>query len=252
MGARVGHGMDAATISVIVAALDEERDLEATVCAVREAVAKRFAGWEVLIVNDGSRDRTGSIADDLAARYPDVRAVHHRVTRGLGACFKTGLAAARMDHVMLVNGKNDTPAESLDAILARVGEADLVVPYTLNLGERPFVRRLLSRAFTRLLNALFRLDLRYYNHSVVYPRDLVRSVRIRTDSHAFQAEVLVKLLKRGCSFVEVGVRDRFDSNRRTRAFRPANLLGVGAFLPRVLWDVYGPAGTRGGARQGSP
>lgn len=230
----------ASSLSVIVAALDEEHDLEDAVRTVREAVARRFADWEVLIVNDGSRDGTGPIADALAARHPRVRAIHHPATRGLGACFKTGLAAARMDHVMLVNGKNDTPAEALDALFARIGEADLVIPYTLNTGERPLARRLLSRAFAGLLNALFRLHLRYYNHSVVYPRDLVRSVRIRTDSHAFQAEALVKLLKRGCSFVEVGVRDRFDPARRTRAFRPANVLGVASFLVMTPWDVYGP------------
>ncbi len=238
---RVAHVMDvASSISVIVAALDEERDLEDAVLTVREAVARRFPAWEVLIVNDGSRDRTGPIADDLAARHPGVRAIHHPETRGLGACFKTGLAAARMDHVMLVNGKNDTPAEALDDLFARIGEADLVVPYTLNFGERALARRLLSRAFTGLINALFRLHLRYYNHSVLYPRDLVRSVRIRTDSHAYQAEILVKLLKRGCSFVEVGVRDRFDPARRTRAFRPRNLLGVATFLLVTLWEVYGP------------
>jgi hypothetical protein len=64
-------------------------------------------------------------------------------------------------------------------------------------------------------------------------------VQVRTDSYAYQAEALIKLIKSGHSYVQVGVRDNFSREGvATKAFKPGNVFGVAAFLGRALWDVY--------------
>ena len=226
------------TVTVIVAALDEERGLEATVRTVLRAVPRWFSDWEILVFDDGSTDRTGEIADRLASTLPRVIAIHHDEPRCLGGVFKAGLGRARMDHVILLNGKNDTPFEALDRIFSQRGRADLVIPVQANRSARPMLRRVLSRTFVSLLNVSFGLNLRYYNHSVLHRRDLLEAVQIRTSSYAFQAEAIIKLLRSGCSYVEVEVEDRFEADAPTKTFSLSNVFGVACFLATTLYDVH--------------
>ena len=245
-----GAGSDGApaklsgSVSVIVAALNEETHVEATVMTGLRAAERHFADHEVLVFDDGSTDRTGAVADKLASAYPAVRAFHHGRPVGLGGVFWRGVDAARMDRIVLLNGKDDTPEASLDAIFALGDAADLVIPYTLNTHERPLGRRVLSRTFVFLLNRICGYGLHYYNHSVLYRTEMLRSLSARSESYAFEAEALIGLLRRNCSYVEVGVMDRFHPEVRTKAFRPRNVAGVGRFLAELLWEVRGPGGRR--------
>lgn len=232
------------TLSVVVPARDEEGNLEAAVTALMSVVERRFDDCEVFVVDDGSTDGTAAVADGLAARYPRVVALHNVRPRGLGGVIRQGLAQARMTHFLWVDGKGATTAEALDAILARIDDADLVVPYPVNQQERPLLRRRVSRAFVGILNATFRLKLRYYTHVLLCRTDAARSVPVHNDSTAGLAERLIKLIKAGHSYVEVGVKDVYgDEGRRTKAFNPGNLVGVATFYLRTIWDVYGRRNT---------
>lgn len=233
------------TLSVVVAALNEEKHLEATLRTLQGPLERWWRDWEILVFDDGSTDGTADIAEALAQRDEKVQAFHHRRPRSLGGVFRHGLDVARMEHIILLNGKDDTTAEALDAIFGLRDQADLVVPYTLNLHEHSASRRVLSRLFTGTLNILCGLNLHYYNHQVLYPRDLVLTADIRNDSYAFQAEILIDLLQRGHTFVEVGVRDRYDPHRRSRAFRAANFAGVARFLLKTASRVYSGSRRKG-------
>jgi hypothetical protein len=155
-----------------------------------------------------------------------------------------------MQHVMWVDGQGVTSAEALERIFAERGKADLIVPYAANQEERNWLRRNIARVFRGTLNLIFGLDLRQYTHLVVAPREVVRNLRVRTDSHALQAEALVKMIKSGCTYVQVGVEDRFGvESRRSKAFRLRNVLGVASFLFLTIWDVYFARGRRKAANR---
>ncbi len=119
-----------------------------------------------------------------------------------------------------------------------------MIPFTVNTHERPLARRALSRAFVFLLNRICGYALHYYNHSVLYRTEILRSLSSRSESYAFEAKALIGLLRRGCSFVEVGVMDRFHPEVRTKAFRPRNVIGVARFLAELTWEVRGPGSRR--------
>lgn len=226
-------------LTVVMPARDEEAHLRDAAQVVLDVVPRFFDSFELLIVDDGSHDRTGAIADELASRYPQVVALHNHPSRGLGGVVRQGLALAKMGSFMYVDGKGATPAAALERILSRHGEADLVIPYPVNMHERSRLRRVISWTFQRLLNVLFGLRLRYFNHLVLYPTVLLQGVRVLNDSYSFQAECIIKLLKRGASYVEVGVVDRFDlDGHKSKAFKLRNVAGVGLFLLITLWDVY--------------
>ena len=221
------------TVTVIVAALNEERTLEAAVETARRAGLRRFGDVQIVIVDDGSTDETGAIADRLAASVPGAVVVHHERSRNLGGAYQSGIRRAFGEYLILINGKDDTPEDALDQIFSLSGRADMVIPHTLNPNERPWFRRICSRTFTALLNGLSGHRLRYYNHSVLHRTALVRDLPIATPSYAVQAEIVLRLLGQDASFVEVGVRDRFRSRVRTKAFRIANVVGVARFLGAV-------------------
>lgn len=227
------------SITIVIPALNEEEQLE---WSVRNAVAgaqRWFADFEVLLFDDGSTDRTAAIADRLAGEIPQLIVTHHQKPHGIGGVLKAGLQRARMEYFFWCDSKGATPPEALDAIFSRCGEADLIVPYGVNQEERPPSRRLISRAFCGVLNLTFGLDLRQYTHLVLCETAVARRVHVRTDSHAYQAEALIKMIKSGCSYVQVGVRDDFSRQQEhSKAFRLPNVVGVAWFFAQVFWDVH--------------
>ena len=224
-------------ISIVVPALNEAANLAAAVERCRAAARRHFPDHEILVIDDGSTDATGRIADHLSAADARVRVVHHDRPRNLGYAYKAGVALARFEHVLMFPGDNEGSDEQLDAVMSRAGAADIVVNYISNPDVRSWSRRLVSRAFVRVMNGLFGLRLRYYNGTVLHRTEVVRSVAIQTDSFAYQAEALVKLLRAGHSYVEVGTRISPRVGGRTKAFRLRNFVDVGRAVLRLLADV---------------
>ena len=226
------------SISIIVAALNEEKNLENTVITVSEAAKKSFDEYEVIIFNDGSSDRTGEAAEALAKLDKHFKVIHHESPKCLGAIYKEGFKLARMNYLILINGKDDMFSESFDKIFSLRGQADIVIPYTTNVGERPMFRRAVSGLFVWLLNRMFSLNLKYYNHSVLHKKKIIGSIDIVTNSYAFQAEILIKLIKSGYSYVEVGVIDKFKKDIKTKAFKLKNIITTGLFFARLVNEIY--------------
>jgi glycosyltransferase involved in cell wall biosynthesis len=220
------------TVSFIIPALNEEANIAD---AAREAVAAmggRFADYELLLFDDGSTDRTGRIMDELAAADPrHVRVTHNPTPRNLGGVYKQGIALARMDYVLMVPGDNENPGHALQAPFDAIGRAEIVLPYPVNSSVRGPARHLVSRVYVGLLNRLFGLRVRYYNGTVIHRTANLKGLSIETSSFAYQAEILIKLLCAGKSFVEVPIRiDPPKEGRRSRAFRWKNMVQVGRTL----------------------
>ena len=228
---------DLKPITFLVTALNEEEHIEGTVDTIVSAVEHFSCDYEILVVDDGSTDNTARIADEISARNPRVRVVHNEYNLGLGGAYKRGIRHASKEYVMWVSGDNAETADNLINIISHVGEADIVVPVLVAPKTRPWLRRQASKAFTRVVNSLFDLKINYYNGSVVHRCDLIRGVDIRTNSFAYQAESLVKLLKKGHSYVEVPYTSATYDGMFSNAMRPKNLLAVFKALLDLAVDL---------------
>lgn len=227
------------SVTIVVPALNEERHLEPAVRIMVEGAKAWFDEFEILLFNDGSTDRTGEIAEALSREFPQVRAFHHPRPTCVGGVLREGFAAAKMHYAIYVDGKGATTRESLDTIFSHKGQADLVIPYDTNLAGRGLRRRIVSWCFRKLLNLLFWQRIRYYGTGALVKTEQLRRFRIRTNSYGFNAEMIIKMVRSGCSYVQVGVCDRHDdTGRKTKAFRWQNVRGIAAFLARTWWDVY--------------
>ena len=226
------------TLSIIVLALNEGEAIEGVVRDILFHTEGRFDDFEVILVDDGSTDCTGALMDGLASQHPKIRALHNPTNLGIGAAYRVGLAEARFAYVLQLCGDGGLPAESLPAIYEKVGDADIVAPYMTNLREiKSPARYLLSRVYTGLLNLLFGLDLRYYNGLPVHRREHVRSLDLHSTGFTFQGEILVKLIKRGASYVQVGVQGSVGKGSSS-AVRPGSLLNVGAALVVLVYTIW--------------
>jgi glycosyltransferase involved in cell wall biosynthesis len=232
---------DKPSISFIVPALNEERNIAGAVRTCEEAADGIASEYEIILVDDGSQDGTGELMDDMARANPNVRVVHNPRNLGFGGAFKAGLAVVTMDYVVRVCGDDQVPVAGVRRILGEIGKADFVVPFIANPAEfRSYGRRFGSWGFTRLVNLLFGLRVPYYNHCVVFRRDAVQSIRIATDGFAYQAEALVKLLRAGYSFTPIGVNDIARIHGKSTALRPKNLLRVVHALGDLFWEIRKP------------
>jgi dolichol-phosphate mannosyltransferase len=225
------------SISFIVPALNEEAVVGTVIDEIMEKIEGRFADYEVILINDGSTDRTGEIMDRAAQRYPKVRVIHNARNLRFGNSYKRGLREARFDYVMALCGDGGLPAASLPAIFACIGKADIVVPWMTNLRDiKSAARYWLSRAYTTLFNLLFGFRLNYYNGLPVHRRDLLQRIDITSGGFGFQAEILIKLLKSRCTFVQVGVKGA-EEKQRSVAMRPRNWISVARTVLHLILEL---------------
>jgi len=225
------------SISLIVPALNEQDVVGTVLQDIYRETAAFFDTFEIIAIDDGSTDETGRVMDEFAVANMGVSVIHNKPNLGLGASFQLGLSFAKYKYVMLLCGDGGLPASSLPAIYKEVGNADLVIPYMVNLRRiKTPVRYALSRTYANLLNLLFGFRLRYYNGLPVYRRSLLQAITITSEGFGFQGEILVKLLKSGCTYVQVGV-DGAEETGNSSALRLKNIISVGKTFAHLILEI---------------
>ncbi len=217
-----------AELSYFFPAHNEEANLEPLVeeaLATLPSLAERF---EILIVNDGSRDATREIADRLAAAHPDiVRAIHHPTNLGYGAALRSGFRHARFRFVAFTDGDRQFRVADLAQLTKRMAEPDqpdAVVGRRIERAD-PAIRIVYARSY-RLANRIF-FGLRVSDVDCackLFRREALRGIRVESGGAFFSAELLIKLRARRRSVVEVGVPHYPRTAGSPTGARPAVIL----------------------------
>ncbi len=192
-------------LSVIVTAYNEEGALEDVVEAVRRVAPQIAEKHEILIINDGSRDRTAEIANRLGEKYPaEVRPIHHPFNLGFGGAQKTGFINSRYEWCSLVPGDHQFYPEDLSHFLPFTKTADIVVGYRVGRKDSR-MRRLNTKAFRFVMRLLFGVTLRDINWVKLFRKSLVAGLDLEFRGIGVDAEVVVKAARNGCRFAETQV-----------------------------------------------
>lgn len=226
------------SVSVVIPAYNEEKNLIPTINFLLERLDKNnILDFEILIFDDNSTDNTGKIADELAEKYPRIKAIHNSKNMNLGYNITKGFQMANKEFVGFVPGDNEHPPETLDNIFKNLGKADIIVPYIQNPEVRPLGRRFLSKTYVTIINTAFGLNMKYYNGLCYFKTAMVKKVPVSTYGFAYMTEILVKLLKSGASFIEVPMINRSRERGATKAFRIKNILSVFKTFLTLFWEV---------------
>jgi len=198
-----------ARLSYFFPAHNEEANVRELVAEALEALPTLAEVFEIIVVNDGSRDATGAIADELAAANPGVvRAVHHPTNLGYGAALLSGFRAAIHELVAFTDGDRQFRVADLGRLTARLGEADradVVVGYRIKRAD-PLIRTVYARLYRFANRVWFGLKVRDVDCACkLFRRDALAGIAVESGGAFFSAELLIKLHAAGRSIAEVGV-----------------------------------------------
>jgi glycosyltransferase involved in cell wall biosynthesis len=171
--------------------------------AVLPKVAERF---EVIVVDDGSRDATHERATAFAARDDRVRVVRHPVNRGYGAAVWTGLCSGTLEYAFFTDGDRQFDVEQISDLIPFLSDHDVVVGYRVDRKDNA-VRILNAHAWNWLVRTLFRVPVRDVDCAFkLFRRRVLEGLEIRSGGAMFSAELIARPGARGARIVEVPVR----------------------------------------------
>ncbi|HEY7331796.1 MAG TPA: glycosyltransferase family 2 protein [Candidatus Limnocylindria bacterium] len=191
-------------------AYNEEENVEATVERALADIGPLVDGsLEVLVVDDGSADRTPQLADALAAANSAVR-VHHQPNRGYGGALKAGFAHARGELVCFSDGDLQFDLKEMARLLDRLHDGekqpvDAVIGYRIKRRD-PFHRLFIAKTYNAIVSVLFGLRVRDIDCAMkLFRREAFDGLLLEADGPFLSAELLIKLKARGVRIAQVGV-----------------------------------------------
>jgi glycosyltransferase involved in cell wall biosynthesis len=204
--AQKGKGTTVRELSVVLPAYNEEANIEQVIAAVVSHIEPRGLDYEVVPVNDGSRDRTGEILDRLHGANPRVRPQHHPQNRGYGAALRTGFDVAEKRYVFYMDGDGQFDIKDIDRLLPLADEDHIVTGYRIERRD-PFVRRLNAKLFGGfLVRVLLNVHVRDLNCAFkLIPKKVLRSFPLESTGALINAELYGRAVRKGFGIREVGV-----------------------------------------------
>ena len=223
------------TLSVIFPAFNEEANIRHTVEAARAVLPKLAETWEIILVNDGSRDATTPICDELAEQYPEVRAIHHIDNRGYGAALKSGILAARYDYIFFTDSDGQFDLQELENLIEWASHYDIVTGYRAKRQDPPH-RLINAWGWKTLVRMLLGVKVRDIDCAFkVFQRSVFDRVQIRSVGAMVNTEILAQANAFGMRIHEIKV-----SHYPRRAGKPSGAnLRVIAKAFRELFRLWG-------------
>ena len=196
-------------LSFFFPALNEE-DNVAPIVEEALTVLPRFADdLEITVVDDGSSDRTGAIADELARKDPRVRVIHHGTRRGYGGAVRSGLSSATKPWIFYTDGDRQFALDDLERLIAASDGADAVVGFRLKRAD-PARRLVVAWVYNHLIGLLFGGGWRDVDCAFkLFRREVFERVpleRVRSNGAFFSPEMLITLGRAGIRINQIGVR----------------------------------------------
>jgi len=192
-------------ISVFLPCHNEEGNIERVVAALEFELPRIAQRHEIIVVDDGSRDRTGEIADRLVAANPRLKVVHHPLNRGYGAAVISGIRACSQPWTVLCDGDGQFEASDIARLTAKVPEYDVVVGRRMHRAD-PLMRRVNGKAWTVLMRILLGIRVGDIDCGLkLFRRDLLEGIDLQAKGAMISAELMAQLAGRGARICEVDV-----------------------------------------------
>lgn len=245
-------------ISIVVPCYNEEAILQENMATIQRFLqtCESKYDWEILIINDGSRDRTGEIADDLEKSDPHVRVIHHPINLNLGNALQTGFRNAKGEIIVVLDVDLSYSEEYIEKLTDKLIEAsaDIVIasPYMKDgkVTAVPFTRKVMSKWVNRFMR--FSAQDKYYTFTGMvraYRTSFIRSVNLKTTDYEINPEIMYKAMILRARILEIPahldwtgqnkfIGKRTSSIRVLRGFF-SGLMSAFIFRPYIFFILIG-------------
>jgi glycosyltransferase involved in cell wall biosynthesis len=196
---------DVASISVFFPCYNEQDNVARTIEQALAVLEKSDADFEVIIVDDGSADNTGRIADEIAERNNRVKVIHHSTNLGYGAALQSGFKAAAKKLVFYTDGDGQFDISEMPPFLPLIGQYDIVSCYRLNRQDN-LIRRINGWCWTKLVCLLFGMKIRDVDCAFkLYKREIFDNIELSSTGALIDTEILARAVRKGYTITQKGV-----------------------------------------------
>lgn len=198
--ARVG------SFSLVLPAHNEAENIEPVVRRALEVLPDYFDTFEIIVVDDGSKDETGAIVDRLAAEDPRVRVIHHPKNRGYGGALISGFEATTGNYVMFMDSDRQFDIADIARLYPFIETHQIVAGFRM-VRQDELHRRIFAETFNLAVRVLFGVHLRDIDCAFkIFDGDLIRSLELSSPGALINAEIQAKARRQGANLQQVGVR----------------------------------------------
>lgn len=215
-------------ISFLVPCYNEETLVSKTIDEIKKVIKKvKLKNYEILIIFDNGNKKTRKIVNYLAKNKNNIKLIINKTNLGYGGSVKRGVKKSSKKFLMWIPGDNSHPASEIMKIIQMLKKFDVITTYYSNSYLRSSFRNIFTNLYTPILNFLFNLNMKYFNGITLIKSDLIKSVKINTNSHNFSFELWVKLNlrknKKKIAIIPTILNDRIKGSS---AFKIKNSLKV--------------------------
>lgn len=192
-------------LSLFLPAYNEAENIKKTIGDVDKVLKKVAKKYEILVINDGSRDNTGEIVKKIMKTNKHVRMITHDPNRGYGGAFKSGLYGSKMQLVSFIDSDGQFDYSEITKFFPLLENHDLVIGYRLDRRD-PFNRKLNAYIWKLWVFLLFGLWVKDIDCAFkVIKKPVIDSIKLTTESALTSAEFLIRVKQQGYKLAEVGV-----------------------------------------------
>ena len=230
--------MESKSISFVLPAYNEEDNIEKAVKSIAEvADGLPIEDYEVLVVNDGSSDRTGEIIDRLGKENPHVRPIHHPGNLGYADALRTGFTSARLNLVFYTDSDLQFDVKEVKNLLPAIEDYDIVTGFRIYRYD-PLSRLILAWGYNLVARTIFRLRVRDIDCAFkLFRREVFDVIEIRSKKFFVDTEILAKARYHGFRMTEIGVR-HYPRAGGQSTVRPSHVLSTLRELAKIWLEIY--------------
>jgi len=226
------------SLSIIVPVHNEVKNISNTIANILVAVERNsIFDYEILICESGSIDGTVKIINDLAKNNQNIKIFIFPDNYNLGEKYRSAIHKSQKKYIAYIPGDNDIDLDSIIKIFSAIGRADIILPYTVNMEQRPLNRRLFSYAYTFLMNLISGYKIKYYNGACVFLTSELKKIHVMSDGFSYMSEIVVKLLSNNLTYYELPMKVVGRDEDKSSALQFRNFIDTGIIVGRLFWTL---------------
>lgn len=229
------------TITVIVPCYNEEAILKTNTKIIYDYLLKSGLDFEILIINDGSSDRTGEMADELEKELDRIRVIHHPCNLNLGKSLQTGFLNSKGDIIVVIDIDLSYSVEHIGIMAEKMIETsvDIVVASPYMPGGKvtavPFSRRIMSKWVNKFMT--FSAQDKYYTFTGMvraYKANFIRNLNLKTTDYEVNPEIMYKAMILRARIIEIPAHLDWTEQNKFAGKRTSSIRILRGFFSGIM------------------